>query len=408
MILAAQNFDMPKNITDNLAIIIFANGENMRRIIAAPDSFKGSLSSAAAAQSIASGVHQVLPDMQVIKVPLSDGGEGLASTLVEACQGRLESITVTGPLGFPVEAGLGIIDGGYTAVAEMASASGLILIPDELRSPMKTTTFGTGELIAAALDMGCRRIILGVGGSATNDGGVGMAEALGVRFLDHRRNLLARGASGLLDLDLIDASGLDKRIRETELIVASDVTNPLCGLEGASYIYGPQKGAVPEMLPVLDEALSKLARITARDLRIDLDFTGAGAGGGLAGGAVAFLGGIIRPGTNVVFETLGFEQILADGADLVITGEGEINGQSIYGKVPVAVARLAKKYNIPVLALVGSIGPGAKLVYKEGIDAVMSIMSRPMSLKDAMEGASGLLEGAAERAMRLINIPSHI
>lgn len=376
----------------------------MPRIIVALDSFKGSLSSIEAARRVAAGIRRVMPAVDIVEVPLSDGGEGLAAALVEAKRGKLHSVTVTSPLGFPVEAGLGIIDNGQTAVAEMATASGLTLVPHEQRNPMKTTTYGTGELIKAALDMGCRRIILGVGGSATNDGGVGMAEALGIRFLDQQRNTIARGAAGLLDLDLIDAAGLDKRIRETELIVASDVTNPLCGPEGASYIYGPQKGATLEMLPVLDGALNKLARVTARDLGIELEFNGAGAGGGLAGGAVAFLNGNMRPGTEVVFETLDFEKILARGADLVITGEGEVNGQSVYGKVPVAVARLAKKYGLPVLALVGSIGPGAELVYKEGIAAIMSIMPGPLSLKEAMEGAPGLLEGAAERAMRMIAV----
>lgn len=377
----------------------------MQRIIVAPDSFKESLGSAEVAGQIAAGIRRVCPEAEIVEVPMSDGGEGLLRAIVAAGGGRICFEEVTGPLGEPVRAAYGLLGGGEAAVIEMAEASGLGLVPPDLRNPVTTTTFGTGELVRAALDGGCRRLAVGIGGSATNDGGAGMAQALGVRLLDARGEDIAYGAAGLLNLDRIDMSGLDRRIAETEILVACDVDNPLCGPDGAAYVYGPQKGGTPEMLPLLDRALDRLAGIVLRDLGVEIrGLPGAGAAGGLGGGLAAFLGGKLIRGADLVFEMLKFEDLLAGGADLVVTGEGEINGQSIYGKVPVAVARLAKKYNLPVLAIVGSIGPGAEKVMEEGIDAIMSIMPRPMSLEEALRQAPGLVADAAERAFRIMRL----
>lgn len=377
----------------------------MKRFIVAPDSFKESLSSVEAAGHIASGIRRVWPDAEIVEAPLADGGEGMLNTMVAASGGRVVSREVTGPLGNPVKASYGLLGDGETAVVEMAAASGLGLVPAGRRNPMATTTFGTGELIKAALDEGCRRLIVGIGGSATNDGGAGMAQALGVRLPDAEGKEIGYGAAGLLCLSRIDSTGLDYRIGKTEVLVACDVDNPLCGPEGAAYVYGPQKGAAPEMLPVLDRALEHLAALVRRDLGVEIrQLPGAGAAGGLGGGLAAFLGGRLRRGIDIVFEALGFESLLAGGADLVITGEGEINGQTVYGKVPVGVARLAKKYNLPVLAIAGSIGPGAEKVLAEGIDAYMSIITRPMSLEEAVRQAPGLVADAAERALRIMSL----
>lgn len=377
----------------------------MKRIIVAPDSFKESLDAAAVAKHIALGLKRVFPGAEVIETPLSDGGEGLVNTLVAATGGRVVFEDVTGPLGERVNAAYGVLGNGETAVIEMAAASGLALVPAIRRNPMKTTTYGTGQLMVSALHSGCRRLIVGIGGSATSDGGAGMAQALGVGLLDAEGRDIVTGAEGLLDIDGIDMTGLHRNVRNTEILVACDVDNPFCGPEGAAYVYGPQKGSPPEMLPVLDRALERLALIIKRDLGVEIrNLPGAGAAGGLGGGLTAFAGGSIRPGIDLVLDAVKFEEILAPGADLVITGEGEINGQSIHGKVPVGVARLAKKHNLPVLALVGSIGPGAEKSFKEGIDAIMSIIPGPMSLDEAIRRTSGLLEDAAERAARMIRL----
>lgn len=386
----------------------------MGKFIVAPDSFKESLAAREVARRIAAGIKRALPDAEVKQVPLSDGGEGLVDTLVAAAGGKVLSREVTGPLGEKVSASFGLLDDGETAVIEMAAASGLALVPPAKRNPMHTTTYGTGELIKAALDEGCRRIILGIGGSATNDGGAGMARALGIRLLNSRGEDIPPGAAGLLELARIDASGLDRRLQETEILVACDVTNPLCGPAGAAYVYGLQKGATRDMLPLLDRALDNLAEVVARDLGKSIrDLPGAGAAGGMGGGLVAFAGGKLCPGLPLVLRMVKFEELLsAGGVELVITGEGEINAQTTYGKVPVGVAQVAKKFGLPVLAIVGSIGPGTEGVYGLGIDAIMSIIPRPMSLEEAMRNAGELLEDAAFRAARLFalrcRVESHV
>lgn len=375
----------------------------MMRILVAPDSFKESLTASEVASFIAEGIHRVLPTAEVISIPLSDGGEGLIDTLVSGTVGSFIIKEVTGPLGEKVSARLGVLGDERTAVVEMAEASGLVLVPPELRNPMVTTTYGTGELIQKALDLGYRRLIIGIGGSATNDGGTGMAQALGVRLLDGRGEPIPWGAEGLLKLESIDMSTADPRLREAEILIAGDVTNPLCGPHGASYVYGPQKGGIPEMLPLMDQALANLARVIRRDLDLEVaELKGAGAAGGLGAGLVAFAGGRLCRGLDVVFEILGFELRLVSGIDLVITGEGQINGQSLYGKVPVGVARRAKKYRLPVIAIVGSIGLGADKTREAGIDAIMSITPGPLSLEESMTRAGELVADAATRALRLV------
>ncbi|GEA14934.1 MAG: glycerate 2-kinase [Moorella sp. (in: firmicutes)] len=377
----------------------------MKRIVIAPDSFKESLDAPAVAAAIAEGIKRVFPEAETVTVPMADGGEGLTTTLVAATGGRIITTTVTGPLGEPVRAAWGILGDGTTAVVEMAQASGLPLVPREKRNPLFTTTYGTGELIRQALDAGCRRLIVGIGGSATNDGGAGMAQALGVKLLDARGQDIGPGAAGLEELERIEIQGLDPRVKEAEILVACDVDNPLCGPRGASAVYGPQKGATPEMVPRLDAALARLADTIERDLGKDVrELPGAGAAGGLGAGLVAFLGAGLRRGIELVIETVDLDGILARGADLVITGEGEINHQTAFGKVPAGVARVAGKYGIPVVALVGSIGEGAGTVYDHGIKGFMSIVPRPVPLAYCLENAATLLADAAERLVRLLTV----
>lgn len=375
----------------------------MKRLVIAPDSYKESLDAGQAAESIAAGFLRVFPALDIVRVPLSDGGEGLVKILVGATGGRLLECQVTGPLGDPVQSFFGQLGSGECCAVEMAAASGLALIPPSLRNPMETTTFGTGELIKHALDKGCRRIIVGIGGSATNDGGAGMAQALGARLLNGRGEEIRPGARGLRKLEKIDLSGLDPRLAEVEITAASDVTNPLCGPQGASYVYGSQKGAPPEMLPVLDGLLRRLADVIKRDLNVDVaEMPGAGAAGGLGAGLAAFLGAALKPGVQVVLEAVGFENILSRGADLVVTGEGQINRQTAFGKVPAGVALLAGKFGIPVVALVGSVGEGASAVLDTGIDAYFSLVPKPMPLEECLANAGTLLADAAEQCARLI------
>ncbi len=375
----------------------------MKRLIVAPDSFKESLDAGEAVEAIAAGFLRVYPGLDIVRVPMSDGGEGLVRTLVAATGGSVEYCSVTGPLGEPVQAFFGRLGDGVTCVVEMAAASGLPLVPPARRNPMVTTTYGTGELIKRALDTGCRRIIVGIGGSATNDGGAGMSQALGVRLYSGSGGEIPFGARGLQELVGIDTSGLDPRLAEVQVTVASDVTNPLCGPQGASYVYGPQKGATPEMIPVLDGLLRHFAGVIKRDLGVDVaEMPGAGAAGGLGAGLVALLGARLRPGVEVVLEVVGLEEIFRAGADLVITGEGQINRQTAFGKVPSGVAVLAKKFGLPVLALVGSVGEGAEAVLDSGIDAWFSLIKKPMTLEECLADAAILLADAAEQCARLI------
>ena len=307
---------------------------------------------------------------------------------------------VTGPLGEPVKAFWGLLGDGKTAVIEMAVASGLTLVPEDRRNPLITTTYGTGELIKAALDKGCRKLIIGIGGSATNDGGAGMAQALGARFLDGEGGELSRGGGSLPGLARIDTGGLDGRLREASVLVACDVSNPLAGPEGASAVYGPQKGAAPEMVRRLDDGLRHFARIVSRDIGMEVEnAAGAGAAGGLGAGLMAFAGGKLTPGIDLVMETVDLERELYC-CNLVLTGEGKLDAQSLYGKVPVGVARLAKKYNVPVAVFAGSILDETEALYREGIVACFSIVNGPVTVHEAMEKGALLLEQAVAEAMR--------
>lgn len=378
--------------------------EGNKKIVIAPDSFKGSLSSTEAAQAMARGVQRVLPEAELVLLPLSDGGEGLVESLVTASGGELLEYEVTGPLGTPVTAQMGLMGGGRTAVIEMAQASGLVLVPEAERNPLVTTTFGTGELIAKALDLGCDHLIIGIGGSATNDGGMGMAQALGVRFLDEEGELLGSGGGELARLASIDLSRLDPRLEDVRIEVACDVNNPLTGPQGASHVYGPQKGATPEMVEFLDAALARYDRILQRDAGQDVGrVPGAGAAGGLGAGLMALLGGRLVSGIELVLSALDFETKAA-GASLVLTGEGKFDAQSAYGKVPMGVARRSRALGVPVVVIAGTVLPSAEILHGEGVSAYFSIINRPMSLKEAMEGAVELLENQVAEVIRLYSI----
>lgn len=373
------------------------------KILIAPDSFKGSNSSLKVAEAIEEGIYRALPESVIEKVPIGDGGEGTVEALVAANEGDLITVNVTGPLGAPVEATYGIIDEN-TAVLEMAAASGLDLVPDNKRDVKKATTFGTGEMILDALDQGVREIIIGIGGSATNDGGTGMAAALGYRFLDEDGNRLPQGGGGLSGLASIDTSAVDPRIGDTVFRVACDVTNPLTGKRGASAVYGPQKGASPADVELLDQGLANLAEVVERELGIEArEKPGAGAAGGLGYGLTVFCGASLETGIDIVLDAVNFEERIEE-VDLVITGEGKIDGQTAYGKVPIGVARRAKKYGVPVLVIAGDIGDGIDEVYEAGIDAVMSTVNRAMSLEEAMGKSHELLVDAGERAMRMVRL----
>lgn len=374
------------------------------KIVVAPDSFKGSVTALEAANAIEQGLYRVFPDAIIEKIPMADGGEGTVQSLVDATGGHIRTERVFGPLGNEVEAEFGILSDGKTAVIEMASASGLTLVPPDKRNPLRTTTFGTGQLIHAALDLGCRRLIIGIGGSATNDGGAGMAEAVGVKFLKGDCTLIERGGGGLAELKSIDITEIHPAILETETIVACDVNNPLTGPDGASHVYGPQKGATPEMVDTLDANLAHYDAILTRTLGKSFNNTpGAGAAGGLGAGLMAFLNAELKLGIDIMIDAVNLRKRMKD-ATLVITGEGQLDFQTAFGKTPVGVAKVAKTYDIPVIAIAGSIGEGAKNVYAEGIDAMLGIAQTPMSLADAVSDAVLLIADTAEQAARLLSI----
>jgi len=371
------------------------------KIVIAPQGFKGNLTALEVARAIEQGIKRVVPDATTTLKPMADGGEGTVQALVDATGGKMMVTEVTDPLGGRVKARWGILSDGTTAVIEMAAASGLPLVPPEKRNPLIATTYGTGELIRAALDHGCRKLIIGIGGSATNDGGAGMAQALGARFLDAKGEELPFGGAALARLEHIDISNMDPRLAEFDVTLASDVNNPLCGPRGASAIYGPQKGATPEMVKQLDSALSHYADVIKKDLGIDLrDVPGAGAAGGLGMGLMVFLKAKMVPGIDVVIKATNLVDALK-GADLVFTAEGRIDCQSAMGKVPTGVALKAKEFGAPVIALAGEVADDHRVVYEQGIDAVLSIAPGPISLEESMANAEKLIANAAECAMRL-------
>jgi glycerate kinase len=374
------------------------------KILIAPDSFKNALSALEVAKSLKEGLLKVFPDAGIDLLPMADGGEGTVEALIDATQGEIIKTLVHDPLMRPVESLFGITGDGITAVIEMASASGIQLITTEERDPWITTTFGTGELIHAALDKGCRDIILGIGGSATNDCGMGMADALGVKFLDRDGKPVGQGGGALGEVAAIDMSGLDERIPDTRIMVACDVTNPLTGPTGASHVYGPQKGAGPEMVKMLDKNLQHLSDLISRQLGKEVgEMPGAGAAGGLGAGLIAFLGAELAKGVSIVAERAGLDAAAA-AADLVITGEGGIDFQTQFGKTPYGVAQVAKQHGKPVIAVAGTIGDGAEVLYEKGFDAVLSIVDRPLSLAEAIRETPSLLEATGERIGRLLAI----
>ncbi len=370
-------------------------------IIIASDSYKGSLSTNEVANHIKKGVQRVYPNASFEVIPMADGGEGTVNAMVSTLGGKIEETMVCGPDGTQIKAHFGILN-NQKAIIEMASASGLPLMKQ--KDIMNATTYGTGELIKRALDLNCKHIYIGIGGSATNDGGVGMAQALGISFLDENNNEIPRGAIHLSKIKTIDTRNLDKRLATIEITVMCDVNNPLCGPNGASYVYGPQKGASEDMLEVLDSNLLHLANVCKRHEFNDLkDMPGAGAAGGLGFALVTFFNATIRSGIDSVLEAAHFNDKL-DWADLVISGEGRIDEQSLNGKVCYGVAAQAYKKQIPTIAIVGCIGDNARLLFDHGISAIESCINKPCSLDDALLNAAENVEDAAERAMRLISV----
>jgi glycerate 2-kinase len=374
------------------------------KIVIAPDSFKDSLSAEAVADAIALGLAEVWPDATLVKCPMADGGEGTVESILAACEGELHSVTVQGPLGTQVEAHWGWLPHSHTAIIEMAEASGLQLVPVGKRDACISSTFGTGELIRAALDAGAQRIILAIGGSATNDAGAGALQALGVRLLDAQGQTLKPGGLALAQLAQIDLSGMDPRLANVRFEIAADVNNPLCGPHGASAIFGPQKGASVEQVQQLDQALGHFAGLCAQALKKDLrDEPGSGAAGGLGFAAKAFLGAQFRAGVEVVADLVGLADAVRD-ADLVITGEGRFDAQTLRGKTPFGVARIARQQGVPVIVIAGTLGEGYQQMYEHGVDAAFALTSGPMTLEQACADASRLLHERARDIARVWRI----
>ncbi|EKY5002724.1 glycerate kinase [Citrobacter amalonaticus] len=358
------------------------------KIVIAPDSYKESLSALEVANAIEQGFREIWPDADYVKLPVADGGEGTVEAMVAATAGRIVDVNVTGPLGEPVTAFFGLSGDERTAFIEMAAASGLEQVPVALRDPLKTTSWGTGELIRHALDAGVDHIIIGLGGSATNDGGAGMVQALGAKLLDARQNEIGKGGAALDALTRIDISQLDPRLAACRIEVACDVTNPLTGKEGASAVFGPQKGATAETIDRLDTALVHYAQIIARDLEVDvLELAGGGAAGGMGAALYAFCGAQLRRGIEIVTDALQLDACVAD-ADLVVTGEGRMDSQTIHGKVPVGVAKVAKRYHKPVIGIAGSLTADVGIVHEHGLDAVFSVIYTICTLDDALKNAA--------------------
>lgn len=372
------------------------------KVVIAIDSMKGSLSSVEGGKAIADGVHRVFPDAVCDVRPLADGGEGTLEALVAGLGGELREITVTGPAGKPVTAVYGII--GNTAVIEMARAAGITLVTGDEKNPLLTTTYGVGEMIADAIINGARKFIVGIGGSATNDGGVGMLQALGFKFLDFNGSELSRGGAALRDLKSIDRSQAIAALSDCVFKIACDVTNPLLGPNGASAVYGPQKGATPEMVAELDEALKVYSSVAGGDA----NFPGAGAAGGLGFAFKTFLGGELKSGVQLVLEETGFEDRVRD-ADIVVTGEGRLDEQTVMGKAPIGVARLAKKYGKKVIAFSGCVTDGAKKVNEHGIDAFFPILRSIVTLEEALDcrNAARNLTDTTEQVFRCLQLMAH-
>ena len=373
------------------------------KVVVAIDSLKGSLSSMAAGLAIKEGVLAAQPDAEVIVKPLADGGEGTTDALIEGMNGERIDLTVTGPMHTPVDAYYGYLRETNTAVMEMASAAGITLVPDKEKNPLLATSYGVGEMIIDAIQRGCRNFIIGIGGSITNDGGIGMLKALGVRFLDEKGEDAGEGGQALAKVACIDLSGLNPLLKECHIQVACDVNNPLCGESGSTYVYGPQKGVTEDMKKTLDEAMAHFARVTSESLENDyMNTPGAGAAGGLGFAFLAYVGATLTPGIELILDAVGLEDELS-GADVVVTGEGRLDFQTAMGKAPVGVARLAKKYNARVVAFAGSVTKEATACNKEGIDAFFPILRGVCTLADAMDpvNARNNMIATVEQVFRL-------
>ncbi|WP_109077859.1 glycerate kinase [Aggregatibacter kilianii] len=372
------------------------------KIVIAPDSFKESLTALEVASAIETGFKRVFPDAEYVKLPMADGGEGTVQSLVDATGGKLVEYDVVAPLGNAVQSFFGLSGDGKTAIIEMAAASGLHLVDPEQRNPLNTTSYGTGELIKHALDLGVQHIILGIGGSATNDGGVGMLQALGIRFLDAQQQEIGYGGAQLANIAQIEMTNLDPRLAQVHIEVACDVNNPLCGERGASAIFGPQKGATPDMVAQLDAALAHFAEIAQRDCGKNIkDQAGAGAAGGMGGGLLLLPKVELKAGVQIVLDNLQLADKVQD-ADLVITGEGRMDAQSILGKTPIGVARTAKQFNKPVIAIVGCLREDYEVVYEHGIDVVFPIIRQLAPLPEILKQGGENLVSTAQNIARLL------
>ncbi|PJG83737.1 glycerate kinase [Caviibacterium pharyngocola] len=377
------------------------------KILIAPDSFKESLTALEVADAIETGFKRIFPDADYLKIPMADGGEGTVQSLVDATKGKLFEVEVTAPLGNKVTAFFGISGDGQSAIIEMAAASGLHLVPLEHRDPLKTTSFGTGELIKAALDKGVSKVILGIGGSATNDGGVGMLQALGGRFLNRENQQIAFGGWHLAEIEQIDLGGLDSRLYNVEFEVACDVDNPLCGEKGASAVFGVQKGATKESIVILDNALLHFSQIVEQQCQLNIqDHAGAGAAGGMGGGLLLLPKVRLKSGVKIVIDSLNLAQQVRN-ADLVITGEGRMDGQSAHGKTPIGVAQTAKMFGKPVIAIVGCLREDYEVVYENGIDAVFPIIRKIADLDETLKCGRENLISTAQNIARLYRLTAH-
>ena len=374
------------------------------KVVIAIDSLKGSLSSMEAGTAIKDGILAAKPDAEVIEKPLADGGEGTTDALIEGMNGERIDLTVTGPMHTPVDAYYGYLKDTNTAVMEMASAAGITLVPDSEKNPLLATSYGVGEMINDAIQRGCRNFIIGIGGSVTNDGGIGMLKALGVRFLDENGEDAGEGGQALAKVARIDVSGMNPLLKECHIQVACDVNNPLCGENGSTYVYGPQKGVTEDMKKTLDEAMAHFARVTSETLENDyMNTPGAGAAGGLGYAFLAYTGAALTPGIELILDAVGLEEELS-GADVVVTGEGRLDFQTAMGKAPVGVARLAKKYNAKVIAFAGSVTKEATACNKEGIDAFFPILRSVCTLAEAMDpvAARNNMTATVEQVFRLL------
>jgi glycerate kinase len=374
------------------------------KIVIAPDSFKESLTALEVADAIEQGFKKFYPHADYVRIPMADGGEGTVQSLVDALKGKVVEQSVTAPLGNKIQAFFGISGDNQTAVIEMAAASGLHLVSPAQRNPLKTTSFGTGELIKAALDLGVKKIILGIGGSATNDAGAGMLQALGVQLLDANNQQIGLGGDNLSLISKIDLSKLDSRLQQVEILVACDVDNPLCGEKGASAVFGPQKGATPEIVQQLDRALFHFSDIVQQDLHLNIrEQAGAGAAGGMGGGLLLLPNVQLKAGVQIIIDAVNLNEQIK-GADLVITGEGRMDSQTVHGKTPIGVAKAAKLFNKPVIAIVGSLKDDYEVVYEHGIDAVFPIIRQLKSLDETLKLGRENLISTAQNIARLYKL----